>query len=112
MLIYKDSSQFRRAVEKSYRLLPEMFKTHLSFRYGLPVVSRRVVGSRSFVYSVRIWSDGVSCFDAVCNCAAGKKEIVCYHVAAVYSDFERNKINGNIYSLNILPFAFGVPTFA
>ena len=103
MKIEKDSQSYRNAVEKSYRLLPEMFKMRVEIRSFNPIISRRVVGSKGFVYSVKIWADGISNFSAVCDCRAGQKEMCCYHIAAVYEDYIRAKIRGEIYSLRILP---------
>lgn len=106
MLIVKDSESYSRAVRKSYRLLPEMFRARVSFLNGLPVITRRVVGSRGLVYTVQIQNDSVSCFDAICDCAAGLSGMVCYHVAAVYLDYHSLKIRGEVFPFQILKLAF------
>ena len=108
MLIHKDSSSYRRAVEKQFRLLPDMYKMRVEFVGSRPFITRRVVGSRGHVYTVRIWNDGVSCFESSCDCRAGFEGFVCYHVAAVYEDFRRAKTDGQVYPLEIIPHAFFV----
>lgn len=103
MKIQKDSISFARASEKSYRLLPQMFRPKLLTRFGQFIITRSVVGSKGFVYTVKIWNEQLTTFNAVCDCPAGKKEMPCYHVAAVWLDYQSLKINRKIYHLDLLP---------
>lgn len=108
MQIQKDSASFRRATEKQFRLSPDMYKMRVEFENGLPVVVRRVVGSVGHVYTVRIWKDELTKFDASCECRASFDNLVCYHIAAVYDDYKRNQRNQNIWHIDLLPYHFRI----
>lgn len=103
MKIQKDSESFARATQKACRLLPEMFRPRIAFRFDSAFMSRSVVGSKGFVYTVKIWNEQISSFESHCDCAAGKAEFVCYHVASVWLDYQTMKTHQKVWNLSLLP---------
>lgn len=108
MLINKDSSCFGRASAKALRISPKMYRPKIEFFGGRAVVRRSVVGTAGNVYYCSILSDGISRFDGNCDCPAGLKNSVCYHLAAVYLDYQKMKRAEKIFPLEILPFGLNV----
>lgn len=103
MYIQFDSDSWRRAEEKAYRLLPDMFKPLVRFRAGHPYLCFRVVGSLGVVYEVVLYRNYGDRWACRCSCRAGQNNLLCYHVAAAYRHYIVSVSRGDMWSISALP---------
>ncbi len=91
MKLQFETDSFTRASEKANRLQPKIRVRASRWRNSWDV---RVLGSGAVWYSVEIYPSVVGGLNSVCSCAAGRKGLNCYHVAAAWEMYLFFAANG------------------
>lgn len=86
-----NSDSFARAYSKHCRLLPNI---RLKPAIRPDAFRVKVLGSRGVWYDVLLYGQNKSDVGAACSCAAGQKDMVCYHVASAWSLFVKFSASG------------------
>ncbi len=107
MFINFGSNSWKNADEKAYRLSPEMFKPLIKCRNGEIFFTVRVNGSRNQKYHVILHRDFGASWQSHCDCAAGVREMACYHAAAAYQEYSRLVSGGYLWTITALPHFIG-----
>lgn len=85
MKLNQDSNSWENAERKALRIKPDLYLLPIqSIDRNLSTARYSVRGSRRNLYSVIFWEDSQGNFNHQCNCIAGSKHYVCYHVVAAW----------------------------
>lgn len=111
MRIYFDDNSWKNAEEKSYRLLPDIYKPKVVIKNQQTFFTARVVGAKRQIYIVKLWRESTTAIQADCSCKAGLRGLYCYHVASVYRIYVNLVKDGQMWSISSLIHLFTTKSY-